>query len=230
MITMGNAKNSYQTRKHKWQGEDWIMHPLKGIFWENEQRLLITDLHLGKTRHFQRAGIPLPEGSDEATLNKIGEMIHAFSPGEVWILGDLFHSYYEELAWNRFASWIKNYSQISWSLVRGNHDLISHEYYERIGVSCFDRYQTDSGIELVHKMEDCNDHAITISGHLHPGLELRGRGRQKLALPCFHFSPTACVLPAMGQFTGLSRIAVHSSNEQLFVTTNDKVLAIPVPQ
>ncbi len=221
---------TYSTIKHRWKGEDWILHPLKGMFWVAEQSLLVTDLHLGKTRHFQRAGIHLPEGSDKATLNMISEMIHTFSPAEVWILGDLFHSYFEQVAWDRFAQWIKTYNHISWSLVLGNHDLIDRRYYDGIGVSCFDRYQTKAGIELVHSVEINGESGATISGHIHPGIELRGKGKQRLVLPCFHFTESSCVLPALGQFTGLSRIKVQTPLERVFVATGEKVIAIPGPE
>jgi len=40
------------------------------------------------------------------------------------------------------------------------------------------------------------------SGHLHPGIRIRGGGRQVLQFPCFYFGAEYAVLPAFGRFTG----------------------------
>lgn len=223
---MNETKQEYSPYRHNWQGQDWLLHPLKGMFWEAQNSLFISDLHLGKTRHFQRAGIPLPEGADAATLHRVSEMIRAFNPAEVWILGDLFHSRYDRRAWEAFRSWLTSYSAISWSLVLGNHDIIDADYYRTAGLCCYDENHLKENIELIHDPACASDTHPSISGHLHPGVELRGRGRQRLVLPCFYFSDSNCILPAMGQFTGLSRLQIQSTEEQLFVTANEKVIAL----
>lgn len=41
------------------------------------------------------------------------------------------------------------------------------------------------------------------SGHIHPGVQLKGKGRQKLRLPCFYQGMKQLILPAFGEFTGL---------------------------
>ena len=46
----------------------------------------------------------------------------------------------------------------------------------------------------------------TLAGHLHPGVTIHGRGRQRLKLPCFHFGDAVGVLPAFGSFTGLADV------------------------
>jgi DNA ligase-associated metallophosphoesterase len=218
---------NYHTVTHQWKGEDWVLHPLKGMFWVGENRLLITDLHLGKTRHFQRSGIYLPEGSDAATLDSLEVMMTTFSPAEVWILGDLFHSHFEKRAWDRFAGWLDRFTHISWCLVLGNHDIIQKGYYEAIGMSCFQRFQAKPGMELVHRPDEAMETGVTLAGHIHPGIELHGRGRQRLVLPCFYFTDRLCMLPALGRFTGLSRIQPQTPSEEVFVTTSDKVIPIP---
>jgi metallophosphoesterase superfamily enzyme len=40
------------------------------------------------------------------------------------------------------------------------------------------------------------------SGHLHPGIRIRGMGKQSLQFPCFYFGTEYAVLPAFGKFTG----------------------------
>ena len=40
------------------------------------------------------------------------------------------------------------------------------------------------------------------SGHLHPGIRIRGMGKQSLQFPCFYFGGQYAILPAFGRFTG----------------------------
>ena len=39
-------------------------------------------------------------------------------------------------------------------------------------------------------------------GHIHPGIKLKGIGRQYLNLSCFFQKPNQMILPAFGEFTG----------------------------
>lgn len=222
-----NVENSkYTTVTHHWQGEDWILHPLKGMYWKRKRKLLVTDLHLGKTSHFRRSGIHLPPGSDETTLDNLSQLIREFSPAEVWVLGDLFHSRYEAGAWSHFSNWLKQYPQIDWSLVLGNHDIINARHYREIGISCFDRHRAAEGIELIHEPDDQSEDYATVSGHVHPGVELRGKGRQRLVLPCFYFRESSCIMPALGRFTGLGRLEVKAQSGAVFVTAEDQVIPL----
>ena len=41
-----------------------------------------------------------------------------------------------------------------------------------------------------------------LAGHVHPVCVLRGRGRQRLRLPCFSLEERSTLLPAFGAFTG----------------------------
>jgi uncharacterized protein len=64
-----------------------------------------------------------------------------------------------------------------------------------------------------------------LAGHLHPALELMGRGRQRLKLPCFWFGAACGVLPAFGLFIGgaLIRPAPH---DKVYAVTDEQVIAI----
>jgi len=225
-IDMKLENSKYTTATHHWQGEEWVLHPLKGMYWKRQQKLLVTDLHLGKASHFRRSGIHLPPGSDETTLEYLSQMIRDFSPKEVWVLGDLFHSRYESGPWNRFSEWLKSYSSIDWSLILGNHDIINIRHYREIGISCMDRHLAGEGIEFIHEPDEKSKNFASISGHVHPGVELRGKGRQRLVLPCFYFRESSCILPALGRFTGLGRLEVKAQSGNVFVTAEDKVIPL----
>lgn len=53
---------------------------------------------------------------------------------------------------------------------------------------------------------------FTISGHLHPGIRLKARGRPGITLPCFKLCKTQLVLPAFSLFTGLATESIRKSN------------------
>ena len=59
--------------------------------------------------------------------------------------------------------------------------------------------------EDLHRLEE-DEELFTFSGHIHPGVKIRGAGRQSLSLPCFYFGKEFAVLPAFSVFTGLAKI------------------------
>ena len=62
-------------------------------------------------------------------------------------------------------------------------------------------------------------------GHIHPGVNLSGRGRQSITLPCFAFSNNQVILPSFGMFTG--KVAILSQqNDKIFAVLKYKVIAI----
>jgi uncharacterized protein len=62
-----------------------------------------------------------------------------------------------------------------------------------------------------------------LAGHIHPGVSLRGKGRQSLTLPCFYFGRHQALLPAFGVFTGLARIK-PVKEDKVFVIVEDKIM------
>jgi metallophosphoesterase superfamily enzyme len=63
------------------------------------------------------------------------------------------------------------------------------------------------------------------AGHIHPGVSLRGKGRQALTLPCFYFGTNQAYLPAFGKFTGLARIT-PCKDDRVYVVAEDKVMPV----
>ena len=60
--------------------------------WHREScTLFLSDPHLGKGAHFRQAGIPVPDISETADLNRLIQAIRDTQVTSVWVLGDLFH-------------------------------------------------------------------------------------------------------------------------------------------
>lgn len=172
----------------------------KSLYWETEKTLIISDVHLGKSNHFRKSGIPLSLGAELADLNKIAFLIKVYQPKRVLFLGDLFHSNHNA-QWDLFATWIKPYQDIEFQLVLGNHDLLPEYVYATTGLKCFERIEIN-GICFSHEpLEDYNGYHIC--GHIHPGIRLVGKANQSVRIPCFLVKEDQMILPAFGSLTGL---------------------------
>ncbi len=208
----------------KVQNETMELLPQKVLFWKSMRILLIADLHLGKVNHFRKSGYPVPAKANDRNLELLVEVISATRPDRVIFLGDLFHSHYNP-EWEVFGELIRHYTQISFELVMGNHDIMSERQYERKGIKVFNELKIDSFIFSHHPMESVPEGRYNISGHIHPGVNLIGKGRQSVTLPCFYFGVNQAFLPAFGIFTGLAKIS-PKKDDMVFVVADDKILKV----
>ena len=124
----------------------WLS-PERCLYWEEEQTLVLSDLHFGKTGHFRKAGIAVPQEVYKEDLHRLLQQVQFFQPRRIIFTGDLFHSAanQEHLL---FARWREAIPTPELHLVRGNHDrlpdhaytdlaLILHGQSLRIGPFCF---------------------------------------------------------------------------------------------
>ena len=178
------------------------------IFWEEEKSLILSDLHFGKTGHFRKAGIAVPQQVYKEDLQRLFDVIQFFQPKKLIVVGDLFHSK-ENKEMDLFLRWRGDIPQVNFHLVKGNHDILKKEWYEKaaieISVECF----CTNGFCFVHDANciDENDGSInySFSGHIHPGITIKGK-LHSMGFPCFYFGEKYAVLPAFGKFTGLAMI------------------------
>jgi len=206
-------------------GEDLILHPYKAIYWPSERVLFIADLHLGKATHFRKSGIAVPSAVEDNNLDKLTALFLDFKPKRVLFLGDLFHSDYNS-NWEDFGQLIAQFHMISFELVPGNHDIMVESEYEKFGivVQPLD-YQLGPFVLTHYPVDENTEGCYHLSGHVHPGVRLRGNGRQYLRLPCFYFGTHQGILPAFGAFTGYMTLKPKKS-DQVFVVVDDTVIAV----
>src|SRR5579863_2664009 len=62
------------------------------IFWEEEKALIVSDLHFGKTGHFRKSGIGVPQTVYREDLHRLLALVQYFQPRQMLVVGDLFHS------------------------------------------------------------------------------------------------------------------------------------------
>lgn len=202
--------------------ERLLLHPFRALFWPRLRWLVVSDLHLGKAAHFRKAGSALPEGHDEATLERLDLLLQTFSPERLLILGDLFHSSHNN-SWDLFESWAScQHTQLH--LVLGNHDILADRRYAEAGLQvCHDTLEEGPFVFTHDPVE--RPGCYVIGGHIHPGVVLSGQGRQHLRLPCFAFGQNVGLLPAFGSNTGTFTIQPDATH-RIYATTDRSVLDV----
>ena len=193
------------------------------IFWENEKALILSDLHLGKAGHFRKSGIAIPQSVYKADLHRLLEEIQYFKPAYIIIIGDLFHSTAnkEHLL---FEKWRADFSTII-HLVKGNHDILDNQWYADTGIIVHEQQLTISDFSFSHDIECRPVTGYCFSGHIHPGIVLKGMGRQSLRMACFYFSGDHAILPAFGKFTGLATINPEK-DDHVFAIVEDNIVKV----
>lgn len=178
------------------------------IFWEEEKALIVSDMHFGKTGHFRKAGIPVPQGVFKEDLQRLVHQLQYFQPKQLIIVGDLFHSdANKEL--ELFQKWRNDLVDLDIQLIKGNHDILSESWYSSMKIATHKDSLTINKFCFQHDLGKCRPgepSGYLFSGHIHPGIQITGLGRQVLKFPCFYFTDEFCVLPAFSKFTGTARI------------------------
>lgn len=196
----------------------------KAVLIPDERVLLVTDLHLGKANHFRRSGIPVPNAINSKNLETLVQLVNSHKPERVIFLGDLFHSTYNE-EWEALGQVVRHFADVQFQLVRGNHDVMSELQYKRCRLEVFEMLQLGPFLFTHEPMDTIPENQYNISGHIHPGVKLRGKGRQSIVLPCFYFGKNQAILPAFGAFTGFVKVRVKKG-DQVFIIAEQQIIKI----
>lgn len=194
------------------------------LFWSKENALILSDIHIGKSGHFQKSGIPIPSSVLQKDLMRLENLINHFSPNKMIVVGDLFHaSYNKEL--DAFKDWLKQFQELEIHLIKGNHDRLSNRIYEDFNIKIYQKELVIGKLKFVHDFDKIDENLFTISGHTHPGVSIKGKGRQRIKLPCFQVTNHQLILPAFSLFTGLNtRNCPENCTNYCF--TNDEIFEV----
>ncbi|NNE31679.1 MAG: ligase-associated DNA damage response endonuclease PdeM [Winogradskyella sp.] len=174
----------------------------RALFWPRNSALILSDLHIGKTGHFKKHGIPMPDAILQKDLNRLKALIEHFNANQLIVVGDLFHAEANNDMLT-FKTWMTQFQNFEIVLIKGNHDRLSKKMMADFNF----RVETELEIEpflFVHEQLKKHENHFTISGHIHPGVLLKGKGKQKLKLPCYQLTKNQLILPAFSLFTGLN--------------------------
>jgi DNA ligase-associated metallophosphoesterase len=204
-----------------------IMSAERTLFWENESTLIVADVHIGKTGHFRQAGIGVPQQVYKDDLHRLLAQILFFKAARLIIVGDLTHSVANKEL-DLFRKWRKDFSTLDVHLVKGNHDILEERWYSEADISVSVGQHEIKQFLFVHDIVTPGIKAekgqYFFSGHVHPGISIRGKGRQSLHFPCFYFTKKYCVLPAFSRFTGTYKVAPKEGEKVFAIIEKDVVL------
>lgn len=212
---------------HQLLDQHFWLSPERVLFWEQEKTLIVSDLHFGKTGHFRKSGIAVPQSVYKEDLQRLFAQISFFKAEQLLIVGDLFHSIANK-EMDFFLKWRKDISQLPFLLIKGNHDILPSNWYQEASIEVKNEYQIHQ-FSFIHdpteSLTSSEEGSFIFSGHLHPGIIVRGLGKQSLRFPCFYFTEKQAILPAFSHFSGLASIEPKKKDE-VYAIVNQSILQI----
>ncbi len=201
--------------------QQFLLHDSGAMYWLQKKMLLIADVHFGKVTHFRKYGAAIPKQASEENFRKLQKLVEEIKPDTICFLGDLFHSTINS-EWEPFRNWVEN-TKASIILVSGNHDIIPTYLFEELKIEVLDTIKIDTFMLTHHPTEDAT--LFNICGHIHPGIRMKGVGRQIMKLSCFYKTETQLILPAFGNFTG-KHILSPKETDDIFVIVDGEVICV----
>ncbi len=205
----------------------WIT-PQRTLFWETERTLILADLHLGKSGHFRKSGIAVPNKVYKEDLQVLLHQVLFFKTEKLIVLGDMTHSVANREL-ELFTRWRNDFPLLEIQLVKGNHDILNDLWYKDARIITYDEELVIRDFCFRHDKKKGKDeekrNLFTFHGHIHPGIKLKGGARQQLLFPCFYFTPEFCILPAFSRFTG-NYIIRPKKEDNVFAVVNNQIVKV----
>ena len=185
--------------------QEMLLTTGRALFWPRENALLVADLHLEKASFYARHGQMLPPYDSRETLERVADAVKETGARRVITLGDNFH---DEEGTSRLdpysAGMLEGLTRaLDWVWITGNHDEHMHRSF---GGELAEELEI-GGVILRH-IAKAGETRPELSGHFHPKLRLRVRGRH-IARPCAVIASgngaeatNRMILPAFGALTG----------------------------
>lgn len=208
--------------------------PAGALLWPARRALLVADLHLEKASWFARFGQLLPPYDSLATVTELAAIVAATDAREIWCLGDSFH---DSRGCERLPRQVQEMLReltdaTAWTWITGNHDVsLKAALADHCGGDVVDEAVVD-GLVLRHEADPAETRP-ELSGHFHPKLRLRVRGKA-VARRCFVATATKLVLPAFGSLTGgldpdhPELVKAVGRDAQALVALDDRLLRFPL--
>lgn len=184
--------------RFSFSGHELMALPQGALYWPSRRALLVADLHLEKASWFARLGQMLPPYDSLATLSDLTAVAASTEAREIWCLGDSFH---DRDGCDRLPVAARDMltaltGSTRWTWITGNHDPV---FADHCGGAIASHAEVD-GLVLRHEADPA-ELRPELSGHFHPKLRIRQRGRQ-VSRRCFIGTDRKLILPAFGALTG----------------------------
>jgi DNA ligase-associated metallophosphoesterase len=230
------------SNSEKWGNTDILFSGYRALYIQSVSTLVVSDLHLGKSGHFQQMGAAIPSDIHAADLARLSQLLLETKAQKLLINGDLFHAGItrDVPLFKEWVSKVKAETDLSeLILVKGNHDRYSTTFYEELGINTIQDYYQEGVYLFIHdpshlsdivKTLEIVDYKIAFFGHIHAGVVLKGKGRQHIRKAAFIIeqqadSTTHLFLPAYGRLTGIKPFALSPSN-QCIMTSEGQIFEL----
>ncbi len=173
------------------------------LYLEEEQLLLVADLHLEQGASLARRGLHVPPYDTTATLMMLEQVLVNTKAKRLVLLGDSFHDGTAHLDVTSHDQQRLRHitSTIDTIWISGNHDPHAHD---SLGGTCVEELALGE-ITLRHIPALLKSGEMEIAGHLHPGAAIVQRGHH-VRTKCFVADDRRIILPAFGSYTGALNI------------------------
>jgi DNA ligase-associated metallophosphoesterase len=186
------------TASFDFAGEALTPLPCGALWWPAAATLFVADLHLEKASHFAARGWLLPPHATADTLAALIGAVEQTGAQRLVCLGDSFHDRGgpERLLPEARRALQLMTRNLDWWWITGNHD---EDAAAVLGGQVM--AEARLGPLVLRHEADPADQTPELSGHFHPKLVIRHRGRH-IARRCIAATATKLILPAYGAFTG----------------------------
>jgi DNA ligase-associated metallophosphoesterase len=208
------------------RGEELQLFAERAGYWVRRSTLLVADPHFGKAATFRAAGIPVPRGTTADGLSRLDALLARTGASRIVFLGDFLHAREGRApaTLDALRVWRDSHGDVEMLVVRGNHDRHAGDAPPELGIPTIDGPVVEPPFVLAHHPA-VSDAGYVFAGHLHPSVDLTGPGRQHARLPCFWLGAAGAVLPAFGDFTGLSAVT-PAVGDRVFVVAGSEVVQL----
>ena len=179
-------------------GQIMVLLGARAMYWPARGRLIIADLHLGKSHVFRRSGIAVPSGATQDDLHRLADLVASTGARELWIVGDVLHGPASQAGWRQaWVHWRQQHAGLDVAALAGNHDRALAR--ASLGITQLGYVQHDGPFLFRHLPEADPQGCHVIAGHVHPKVRVPGVPR---SWPAFWLRQGMTVLPAFSGFTG----------------------------
>lgn len=207
--------------------------PERAAFEPDTGTLFVADVHLGKAAVFRARGLPVPQGSTALTLARLSQAIDRGQARQLVVLGDFLHAResHAPTVLAALSAWRQRHPDLRCLVIEGNHDVHAGPVHASFGIETREAPFEQGPLRGVHHPpEESETQApgiLTLAGHVHPVVTLRGRS-DRLRLPAFWLQSNVLTLPAFGEFTGGFEIAASKQpGSQCFLVSEHTVTPLP---
>ncbi len=213
-------------------GASFVPHLSGGLYWPEEETLIVSDLHLEQGVSLARRGLRVPPFDTRSTLQELRLLLAETAARRLILLGDSFHApdAHAVLDEESCSALKELTSAVETIWICGNHDPDPPD-----GLGGHAVTELNLGPFVLRHIPSPVPHGcVEISGHLHPGAAVVARGRRTHG-KCFVTDQRRLIMPAFGAYTGALSVASRAYDglfdepeAQVFVLGRSAIHRLPL--